>query len=214
VLVLDIRRDPLEAANTLTHGLGAVLSVAAGGMLVALAAIYGDRWQFVSAVIYSCSLALVYTASTFFHWEQDARMKRRLEIFDHCAIYGLIAGTYTPFLLVTLGDRLGLTMTAVVWGMAAAGVAFKLIFQTRFRLCSTFAYIAMGWLIVAVAGPMLQALPTSSALLLLLGGLAYTGGTYFFCNEKRIPFAHTIWHLFVLAGSALHFMAVATQVLP
>jgi len=213
VLVLDVEQNPHEVANTLTHGLGAVASVVAGATLVALAAVYGDRWQLVSAAIYSCSLILLYSASTFFHWEQDARIKRRLEILDHCAIFGLIAGTYTPFLLVTLRDGVGWTMAGVVWGLAAAGVAFKLVFQTRFRLCSTLAYLGMGWLIVVIAGPLVAALPPSSAALLLVGGLAYTVGTYFFCNE-RIPYAHAIWHLFVLAGSACHFVAVAAEVIP
>lgn len=214
MLVLDLKQDPLEAANTLTHGLGAVLSAVAGLALVINAAAHGNRWQLLSAVIYSAMLVLLYTASTLFHWERDARVKRRLEIFDHCAIFGLIAGTYTPFLVVTLGEGVGWTMAAVVWTLAALGVLFKLIFQTRFRLCSTMAYIAMGWLVVVVAEPMMQALPLSGLLLLLGGGLAYTAGTYFFCNEHRIPYAHAIWHLFVLAGSACHFVAVAGQVLP
>lgn len=213
MLVLDLEQNPHEVANTLTHGLGAVLSLVAGATLVALAAIHGDGWRIASATIYSCSLVILYTASTLFHWEQDARLKRRLEILDHCAIFGLIAGTYTPFLLITLRDGVGWTMAGVVWGLAAAGIVFKLIFQTRFRLCSTLAYIGMGWLIVVVAGPLLEVLPLSSALLLLAGGLAYTGGTFFFCNE-RIPYGHAIWHLFVLAGSACHFAAVAGQVLP
>lgn len=213
MLVLDLKQDPSEAANTLTHGLGAVASIVAGIFLIALAATRGDQWQLVSATIYSCSLVLVYTASTFFHWERDPRLKRRLEILDHCAIFGLIAGTYTPFLLVTLGDSVGWTMAGAVWALAAAGVIFKLIFQTRFRLCSTLAYIAMGWLIVLVAEPMLQALPLTSTLLLVAGGLAYTAGTYFFCKEQ-IAYSHAIWHLFVLAGSACHFIAVASQVIP
>jgi hemolysin III len=213
VLVLDLEQDPLEAANTLTHGIGAVASVVAGIALVVMAAMRGDQWQLASAAIYSCSLVLVYTASTLFHWERDPRLKRRLEILDHCAIFGLIAGTYTPFLLVTLADSVGWVMAAVVWSLAAAGVAFKLIFKTRFRFCSTLAYIGMGWMIVLIAGPMLQALPLASLLLLLAGGLAYTGGTYFFCNE-HLPFAHAIWHLFVLAGSAFHFVAVASELIP
>jgi hemolysin III len=213
VLVLDLERNPHEAVNTLTHGLGAVLSAVGGVALIATAAVRGDRWQLVSAIIYSCTLVLLYTASTLFHWERDERLKRRLEIFDHCAIFGLIAGTYTPFLMVTLGEGVGWTMAAVVWALAALGVLFKLIFQTRFRLGSTLAYIAMGWLIVVVAEPLLRTLPLSSVLLLAGGGLAYTAGTFFFCNE-RIPYGHAIWHLFVLAGSACHFLAIASEVIP
>lgn len=213
MLSLDLRRDPEEAANTVTHGVGAVSSSLAGTSLVALTAIHGDAWQLAGAAVYSFALVLLYTASTLFHWEQDARVKRRFEIFDHCAIFIMIAGTYTPFLLVTLRDGIGWPMLAVIWGLAVAGVIFKLVFATRFRLASTLVYIGMGWMIVVAAEPMLRGLPPMASLLLLVGGLAYTGGTYFYHNE-RLPYAHAIWHLFVLAGSACHFFAVATQVLP
>ncbi|HMQ32887.1 MAG TPA: hemolysin III family protein [Chloroflexaceae bacterium] len=212
MLSLDLKRNPEEAANTLTHGAGAVSSAAGGATLVALAA-QGDVWQFASAAIYSLSMVLLYVASTLFHWEEEPVAKRRFEVFDHCAIYIAIAGTYTPFLLVTLRDGVGGPMLAVIWTLAAAGVAFKLVFATRFRLCSTLCYIAMGWLIVLVGAPMFQALPTVATLLLVVGGLAYTVGTYFFYHE-RFPYTHTIWHLFVLLGSACHFVAVATQVVP
>jgi hemolysin III len=214
MLSLDLQHHPEEAANTLTHGMGAVAGAVAGITLVALTAHSADVYQLISACIYSLSLITLYTASTFFHWEQDARLKRRLEIFDHCAIFVLIAGTYTPFLLVTLRDSVGWTLLAVIWGLAAAGVIFKLIFATRFRLASTLLYLAMGWLIVVAAEPMLRAITPAVAILLLSGGIAYTIGTYFFCNEGRLPYAHTIWHLFVLAGSVCHFLAVASQVLP
>jgi hemolysin III len=200
-----------EAANTLTHGFGAVLSLIAGIALVALAAATGNPWQIGSAVVYSISLVLLYTASTLYHGARDKRAKRRLEIFDHCAIFVLIAGTYTPFTLVTLQGPLGWSLFGVVWGLASLGILFKLIFATRFQIVSTLAYIAMGWLVVVAARPMAQALPPATIALLVAGGLAYTLGTLFYHNT-RIPYSHAIWHLFVLAGSVLHFLAVASQV--
>lgn len=200
-----------ETANTLTHGLGAVLSLIAGIALIVLAALNGNPYQIVSAAVYSISLVLLYTASTLYHNARSGRVKRRLEIFDHCAIFVLIAGTYTPFTLVTLNGPLGWSLFGVVWGLASLGILFKLIFATRFQIVSTLAYIAMGWLVVVAAGPMVNALSGTAIALLVAGGLAYTLGTLFYHN-RRIPYSHAIWHLFVLAGSAFHFLAVASQV--
>jgi hemolysin III len=210
MLALDFQ-DPEEVANTLTHGAGTLAAAVGGVGLVTLAA--GDGVRLVSAAVFSATLVLLYAASTLFHWERDQALKARLELFDHCAIFLLIAGTYTPFLLVTLGDGAGPALLWVIWGLAAAGIGFKLLFGTRFRIGSTLLYLAMGWLIVVVAGPMVAALPPVASALLLAGGISYTVGTYFFCNE-RIPYCHAIWHLFVLGGSVCHFLAVATQVLP
>ncbi len=212
MLVLDPQQHPEEVANTVTHGLGAIASAIGGVILVVLAAGSPNPWHLAAAVVYSLSLVILYTASTFFHWEQDPRIKRRLEIFDHCAIFGLIAGTYTPFLLITLGKSVGPPLLIVVWGLALAGIIFKLIFRTRFRLASTLFYIAMGWLIVVAFQPLIQALSLPVLVLLVAGGLAYTVGTYFYTFER--PYTHAIWHLFVLAGSVCHFIAVASQVVP
>jgi hemolysin III len=213
MLALDLQKNPEEVANTLTHGAGAVASAIAGTALVAMAALGGDRWQLLGALVYACALVAVYASSTLYHWEADPVAKARLELVDHCAIFGLIAGTYTPFMLVTLRDGIGLPLLGVIWALAAGGVAGKIIFGTGFRIASTLLYLAMGWLIVVAAAPMLAALPALATALLVAGGLSYTVGTYFFCDE-RIPYCHAIWHLFVLAGSACHFVAVATQVLP
>ncbi|GAB4429331.1 MAG: hemolysin III family protein [Chloroflexi bacterium OHK40] len=201
-----------EAANTLTHGLGAVLSALAGAMLVALAARTHDPWRIVSAAVFSAALVLLYSASTLYHGAPAGRAKDRLEILDHCAIFLLIAGTYTPFTLVTLRGAWGWSLFAVVWALAVAGVVFKLIFSTRFAIISTLLYIAMGWLVVVAAGPMISALPWVAVVLLVSGGVAYTAGTLFY-HSRRIPYAHAIWHLFVLTGSTLHFLAVGTQLL-
>jgi hemolysin III len=214
MLSLDLRQQPEEAVNTLTHGIGAVVSALGGAALVAMAVRSGDVYQIVSACVYSLSLIVLYTASTFFHWEQDIRLKQRLEIFDHCAIFLMIGGSYTPFMLVTLRESVGWTLLAVIWTLVIVGISFKLVFGTRFRLASTLLYLALGWLIIIVIEPMFRTLPTQSFILLVLGGLAYTLGTYFFSREDRLPYAHPIWHLFVLVGSACHFLAVAYQVVP
>lgn len=211
MLALDFQ-DPEEVANTLTHGAGAVASLIAGLTLTALAAAAGDHWRTAGAAVFSAAMIGLYAASTLYHWERDHMAKGRLELLDHCAIFVMIAGTYTPFMLITLRDGVGLPMLALVWGLAVAGIVFKLLFGTGFRVGSTLLYIAMGWLIVVAAGPMVQALPPLATALLVAGGVAYTAGTYFFVNE-RIPYCHAIWHLFVLAGTACHFVAVATQVI-
>lgn len=201
-----------EVANALTHGLGALASLIAGAALITLVASAGDALRIASAAVYCLSLLLLYTASTLYHGTRAGIAKDRLEIFDHCAIFVLIAGTYTPFMLVSLRGPWGWSIFGVIWGLAIAGVALKLIFGTRFPLLSTLIYIAMGWLIVVAAGPMIQALDLPTLLWLLAGGLAYTAGTIFYHN-KRIPYTHAIWHLFVLAGSACHFVAVTGQLI-
>jgi hemolysin III len=202
-----------ELANTLTHGLGAVASLIAGVALVAVAALGGDPWRIVGAATFGAALVLLYTASAIYHGAPGGPAKGRLEIADHCAIFILIAGSYTPFTLVTLRGPWGWSLFGVIWGLAAAGVVLKLRFATRFALASTLVYIAMGWLVVVAAGPLMSALPLGTLLLLVAGGVTYTAGTLFYHN-RRIPFAHAIWHLFVIGGSALHYAAVATVVGP
>lgn len=201
-----------ELANTVTHSLGAVASLLAGIVLIVLATLGGDPWRILSATVFSVALVLLYTASAIYHGAPGGPAKFRLEILDHCAIFILIAGTYTPFTLVTLRGTWGWGLFGVVWALAIAGVALKLIFATRFNILSTLLYIAMGWLVVVAAGPMMAALPLSTILLLVAGGVTYTAGTLFYHN-RRIPYAHAIWHLFVIAGSVLHYLAVASVVL-
>lgn len=202
-----------ERANTITHGLGAVLSLVGGAGLIVLAARGGDPWQIVSAAVFSAALLLLYTASTVYHAVRRQPVKARLEILDHAAIYLLIAGTYTPFTLVGLRGPWGWSLFGVIWGLALIGVVAKLFLTGRFSRLSTLTYIAMGWLVVVAIAPALRALPASALIWLLLGGLLYTAGTFFF-HQDRLPYAHAIWHLFVLAGSACHVAAVSTQVLP
>lgn len=196
-----------ELANALTHGLGATAALAAGAVLVTLTAIYGDGWQLAGAIVFGAATLILYTASTLYHAISNPIAKGRLKVFDHCAIYLLIAGTYTPFTLVGLRGTVGWWMFGTVWTLALAGVVFKLFFTGRFRRLSTFIYLGMGWLIVAAIGPMLHALDTATLVWLLAGGLAYTAGTFFYMRPQ-LRGAHAIWHGFVLAGSLCHYVAV------
>ncbi|HEX8319968.1 PAQR family membrane homeostasis protein TrhA [Longimicrobium sp.] len=201
-----------ELANALTHGVGAVASLAGGAVLVAGAAAYGDVWKVVSSAVFATTLVLLYTASTLYHAARSPRVRARLQVFDHCAIYLLIAGTYTPFTLLGLRGGWGWSLFGVAWGLAVAGVVFKLFFTGRFPRVSTAIYLGMGWMVVVAAAPMLEALSTTTLAWLVAGGLAYTGGTAFYHSHR--PYAHAVWHLFVLAGSVCHYVAVATHVLP
>lgn len=202
-----------ELANGISHGLGALAALAGGAVLVTLAARYGNGWQLAGAVVFSLALVLLYVASTLYHLSTDRVMRGRFKVFDHCAIFILIAGTYTPFTLVGLREDGGWWLFAAMWTLAVAGVVFKLFFTGRFKGLSTAIYIAMGWAALAAAGPFLRQVPAGTIAWLLAGGVAYTAGTYFYLH-KRIPFAHAIWHGFVLAGSACHFVAVALHVVP
>ncbi|MEM6289288.1 MAG: hemolysin III family protein [Bacteroidota bacterium] len=201
-----------EIASAITHGLGVLLSVGAGAVLITLSALTRDVWTIVGASVFVGSLVLVYTSSTLYHAIPFARAKRILKTLDHCAIYGLIAGTYTPFLLGGLRGPWGWSLFATIWGLALAGIVFKLFFTGRFKVVSTLVYVAMGWLVVVATGPLREALPGSTLAWLVGGGLAYTAGTAFYLS-RRIPYAHAVWHVFVLAGSVCHFAAVLVEVL-
>ena len=197
-----------ETANVLTCGVGVLLSVAGLVLLVVSAAVHGDAWQVVSFSIYGASLILLYTASTLYHAFQSQRVKRVFEIIDQSAIYLLIAGTYTPFTLVTIRSALGWSMFGVIWGLAVAGIAVTWWFPAeKLQLFSSLSYLAMGWLIVIGAGPLLEKLPMAGIHWLITGGVLYSVGVpIFFFKRKR--FAHTVWHLFVLGGSICHYMAI------
>ncbi len=200
-----------ELASALTHGLGAIAALAGGAVLITLAALYGDGWQLGTAIVFSVTLLLLYVASTLYHAIQHPMAKARLQVFDHCAIYLLIAGTYTPILLIGLRGPWGWGMFAAVWSIALFGVVFKLFFTGRFRLLSTGLYLAMGWLVVVAIEPLLKSVDNFTLGWLLAGGLFYTLGTYFYQRDS-VRYFHAIWHLFVLAGSVCHFVAVTGQV--
>ena len=201
-----------EIASALTHGLGAVAALAGGAVLITLAAIHGDGWQLGASIVFGISLLLLYVASTLYHSIQHPVAKGRLKVFDHCAIYVLIAGTYTPFTLIGLRGPWGWGLFIAIWTLALAGVVFKLFYTGRFKLLSTAIYIAMGWLVLVAIKPMLDSLDAWTLGWLLAGGLSYTLGTYFYHRES-IRFSHAIWHLFVIGGSVCHFIAVTAQVL-
>jgi len=208
-----LRHSLEEIANAITHGIGLLLSIAGFVVLLVLAALRGTAWHIVACSIYGATLICLYTASTLYHAVISPRVKRALRIFDHSAIYLLISGTYTPFLLVSLRGPWGWSLLGVIWGLALAGVLFKFWFVERFAILSTVVYIAMGWLVVIAAKPVITHLSLTAIIWLLAGGLAYTGGVIFFA-AKRIPYSHAIWHLFVLAGSICHYFAVLSTVIP
>jgi hemolysin III len=212
-LMTKLRHSLEEIANAITHGIGLLLSIAGFVVLLVLAALRGTAWHIVACSIYGTTLICLYAASTLYHAVISPRVKRALRIFDHSAIYLLISGTYTPFLLVNLRGPWGWSLFGVIWGLALAGVLFKFWFVERFAILSTAVYIAMGWLVVVAAKPVITHLSLTAIMWLLAGGLAYTGGVIFFA-AKRIPYSHAIWHLFVLAGSICHYFAVLSTVIP
>ena len=202
-----------EIANSITHGIGVVLAIAALGILVAFAGIYGNAWHVVSVSVYGTTLVLLYTASTLYHSIQHPRAKSILQVLDHSAIYLLIAGTYTPFTLVSLHGTWGWWLFGVIWGFAVLGVVFQLSLMKRWRAVSMGLYIGMGWVVVVAIKPLIVSLATGGMVFLVLGGLAYTVGILFYC-WKKLKYHHAIWHLFVLSGSILHFFAVLLYVVP
>lgn len=201
-----------ERWSAITHGAGAVLSVAAAAVLITLAAIWGDGWQLASAIVFSITLVLLYAASTIYHAAPfKTTLKARLNVLDHCAIYLLIAGTYTPMTLVGLREHGGWWLFGAIWTLALAGMVFKFYTRGRYRLLSTLFYVAMGCLAVVAIEPMTEHLSNWTLLWIVSGGVAYLLGVLFYLS-RRIRYSHTIWHGFVLTGSGLHVAAVATQV--
>ena len=202
-----------ELANTLTHGIGLLLVLVAAPLLIVLAALHASAWHIVGVSIYGASLIVLYGASTAYHGVQYAPAKRVLRALDHSAIYLLIAGTYTPFMLVNLRGGWGWTLLALIWAIAIFGIIWKLFGQQHHMVLSTILYIVMGWLIIIAARPLFRAVPLGGLAWLLAGGLAYTLGVGFF-SSSRFRFNHAVWHIFVLVGSACHYVAVLHYVLP
>jgi hemolysin III len=196
-----------EIANSITHGVATGMSIVALAVLVVTAMSEGTAWHVVSFSIFGSTLILLYLASTLYHSIPLPRAKRFLKTLDHSAIFLLIAGTYTPFMLVSLRETVGWTVFGVVWLLAVAGVILKCCFVYRFNRLSLGIYLGMGWLCVLIMRDMYQSLPATSLVLLALGGLSYTRGVIFYVWE-RLPYNHAIWHLFVVAGSTLHFFSV------
>lgn len=204
------RRGREEIANVLTHAVGLAIAAVGAAVLLVMAASRGDASRLVGAAVFSATLLILYAASTLYHAARSRKLKARLRIVDHCAIYLLIAGTYTPVLLIGLGGVWGWSLLGVVWGLALFGLVFKLFFTGRFPRTSTAIYLAMGWLALVAIGPMLERLAPVTLLWILAGGLSYTIGTAFY-HSRRLPYGHAVWHGFVILGSGCHAVAVATQ---
>ena len=196
-----------EIMNGITHGIGAGLSVAGLVILVVLAALYGDHWHIVSFSIFGATLIVLYTASTLYHSISSPRAKTILKKLDHSAIFLLIAGTYTPFVLVSIRGAWGWSIFGVVWALALFGITMKFISVFRYQKLAVVLYLFMGWLGVIAAKEIAGAIPTPSLVLLVAGGLSYTTGVIFYALRK-MPFNHGIWHIFVLGGSVSHFFSV------
>ncbi len=196
-----------EIANSVSHGFGVLLAVAAVPVLVVGAVRRGTAADIVGASIFGGAMVLMYLASTLYHALPRGRAKKVFQVLDHSAIFLMIAGTYTPFTLGVLFGGWGWTLFGLVWGVAAAGIVLKAVAGIRFKIFSTLLYIAMGWLIVIAIKPLLASMAPAGLLWLLAGGLAYTAGAGVYA-VKGVRYSHFVWHLFVLAGSACHFVAV------
>jgi hemolysin III len=196
-----------ELANSISHGLGALLSLAALVLLLIKAYHSHDLLRLFSYSLYGVSLVLLFSASTLYHASRHNIRKKLFKLLDHCAIYVLIAGTYTPLMLLTMKDQLGMTMFIIIWLIAFVGILFKIKFGHRFKKLSLITYIGMGTISLLIIHRLQQALTSNAMILLALGGLVYLLGVYFYI-QKKIPYNHAIWHLFVLAGASLHFFMI------
>jgi hemolysin III len=201
-----------EKINIITHAIGLLLSIAALVLLIIHASSNGSTRHIVSFTIFGASMILLYSASTLYHYSQTPNIRRKLNILDHASIYVLIAGTYTPFTLVTLKGALGWTIFGITWGIALVGVFFKLFYTGKYDKISTIAYVAMGWIIIFAVKPLIENLPLNGLYWLLAGGVFYTIGAVLY-SIKKIKYNHAIFHIFVLLGSFSHFMAIYFYVL-
>lgn len=201
-----------ERLNAWTHLVGTMLSISGASVLITLAAMMGDPWKIVSVSIFGATLILLYSASTLYH-SLRGRAKAILRKLDHLSIYLLIAGTYTPFCLVTLRGVWGWTLFGIVWGLALIGMLQEIRPRSEARILSLVIYAVMGWVIVIATGPLLDHLETTGLVLLAAGGLLYTGGIVFYAFDDRFRHWHGIWHLFVIGGSLLHYLAIALYVI-
>lgn len=196
-----------EIFNSITHGIGALLSIAGLVILTVFASTKGNAWHVVSFSIFGGSLFMLYLSSTLYHSFTKKRIKNLFARFDHSAIFLLIAGTYTPFVLTTIRGPLGWTLFGIVWGLAIAGIVIRSIYLTRFRKLMVGIYVAMGWLFLIAVVPMVNNLPSASVTFLFIGAGCYSLGVIFYA-WRTLKYGHGIWHLFVLAGSITHFFSV------
>jgi len=202
-----------EIASSVMHGIGIVLAIVGLTVLVGFAARHGNVWHVVGCSTFGAALIVCFTTSTLYHSIQAERIKHTLRVFDHSAIFLLIAGTYTPFMVVNLSGPWGWSLLAVIWTLAVAGIALRLLLKGRLHGLVVATYLAMGWAIVVAIKPMLKHVAMGGLILLAAGGLAYTAGVIFY-KWRRLPYNHAIWHAFVMAGAAMHFFAVLFYVIP
>jgi len=204
------RRQSLgeEIANAVSHGVALVLGLVGLPVLILTAARRGNAASVVSAAVFAATIVLLYLSSTLYHAFPYQRAKRVFKVLDHSAIYLLIAGTYTPFTLVVLRGAWGWSLFGAVWALAALGVVLKTVGKVRYPILSPILYIAMGWLVVIAIAPLRERLPEAGLIWLFAGGVAYTAGVAFFAADRRVKYAHFVWHLFVIAGTTCHFIAV------
>jgi len=193
-----------EIANAISHGVGAILSVAGLTILVFYAVLAQDTTRITSFAIYGTTLVIMFLSSTLYHALMHNKSKQLFKLLDHCAIYLLIAGTYTPLMLITIQGNLGIILLSLIWGIAIAGITFKLIFGHKYKILSLITYIGMGLISLTIIHRLYQALPIDGLILLAVGGAVYLLGVVFYVY-KKIPFNHAIWHLFVLAGASCHY---------
>lgn len=196
-----------EIFNSVSHGVGILFAVAGCAVLIVLSAVFADRWAVISSIIYGISMMLLYTASTLYHSFTNEKVKSLFRVFDHCTIFLLIAGTYTPFTLYTLRETVGIKLFFVVWASAIIGIILNAIDLKKYEKISVLLYLVMGWCIVFALKPLLASISTLTLVLLVVGGVLYTVGIIFFLITKY-RYMHSIWHLFVLAGTVTQYLAV------
>ncbi len=201
-----------EVFSAITHGVGIGFGIVGLAILVAFSAVTGDVWKIVASSIFGVSMIVLYSASTLYHALSHTYLRKAMNMFDHISIYYLIAGSYTPFVLVSLRGVWGWTIFGIVWGCAIVGTVLKAIYGDKFRKISTTLYLVMGWVIVIAAGELADKIDTGGIILLVAGGLSYTFGVIFY-KWRSLPFNHGIWHLFVLAGTVCHFFAILLYVI-
>ena len=206
-LEYDIKSIREEMANMYSHGAGLIIFLAMSPFLLHTAYVSGNHWFLIGAAIFCISLVMLYAASTLYHSAYSDALRKKMRIFDHISIYFLIAGSYTPFIFTYFKDTKGWAILITLWGMTFIGTIFKLFYTHKFKVISTVAYMAMGWMVVLIIKPLMETLPSISFAWIAIGGACYTIGVIFYLWEK-LYHNHFIWHLFVLAGSISHFMAV------
>ncbi len=201
-----------EIANSITHGLGALLGIAGLVLLIAFSALYGDVWHVVSFTIFGSTLIILYSMSTLYHALTHKKAKEVFQVLDHAAIFILIAGTYTPYTLVTIRGWMGWTIFGLIWVLAVGGTVVETVFPKKYMKLTVVLYLLMGWFCLGAIKPIYSALPRNGFYLLVFGGICYSLGVIFYVMKRR-KYAHTVFHIFVLAGSTAHFFSILLYVL-